>query len=303
MTNGSTTPPPAPAVRSRDLTAFFEETPVLELRDVEVVIRDRRSYPPREIVCPPVTLYCPAPSCRRTGAFDCRTTWGLSDRQDAPEWDNRFIEYLCRNCQTTLTIYAVQFRVPTVGLSGKSLIRVLKVGEYPRFGEMRANPIGDVLKDEIEYFERGYRSETDGLGIGAFAYYRRFVESHKDKIIQSIKDVAKAQGAKPDVIAALDRALATNSFERAVEAVKDAIPESLRYSGGHNPLTLLHSALSSGLHSDDDVECLALARDIRLLLTDLAERTTAALKNQDELGQAVNRLLAKTAAKAPKQNP
>jgi hypothetical protein len=83
-----------------------------------------------------------------------------------------------------------------------------------------------------------------------------------------------------------------------VKAVKDAIPDSLRHSGGHNPLTLLHDALSAGLHSEDDEQCLELAKDIRLLLTDLAERTTQALKNNSELNQAVNRLLKKATDRA-----
>lgn len=177
----------------------------------------------------------------------------------------------------------------------------MKLGECPAYGDPRPNLIKDVLDDEIEFFDRGYRSETAGLGIGAFAYYRRFVESHKNKIIAEIRKVAVAQGAKQDVIETLDKAAKMNSFENAVKTVKDAIPDSLRHSGGHNPLTLLHDALSAGLHNEDDEQCLELAKDIRLLLTDLAERTTQALKNNSELGQAVNRLLKRATARASGQ--
>jgi hypothetical protein len=140
-------------------------------------------------------------------------------------------------------------------------------------------------------------SAARGLGIGAFAYYRRFVESHKDKIIAEIRKVAVAQGAKQDVLDTLDRAAKMNSFDSAVKTVQDAIPDSLRHSGGHNPLTLLHAALSAGLHNEDDEQCLELAKDVRLLLTDLAGRTTQALKNDSELGQAVNRLLQNASAR------
>ncbi len=55
-----------------------------------------------------------------------------------------------------------------------------------------------------------------------------------------------AQGAKQDVLDTLDKAAKMISFENAVKTVKDAIPDSLRHSGGHNPLTLLHDALSAG---------------------------------------------------------
>ncbi|HEY0943015.1 MAG TPA: hypothetical protein VGE08_23215 [Steroidobacter sp.] len=182
-------------------------------------------------------------------------------------------------------------------LTGNSA-EIMKIGEVPAFGEPRPNAVKDVLDDEIKFFERGYHAETAGLGIGAFAYYRRFVESHKDKIIAEIRKVAVAQGAKQDVLDTLDKAAKMISFENAVKTVKDAIPDSLRHSGGHNPLTLLHDALSAGLHNEDDEQCLELAKDIRLLLTDLAERTTQALKNNSELSQAVNRLLRKATARA-----
>jgi hypothetical protein len=64
-----------------------------------------------------------------------------------------------------------------------------------------------------DYFERGYRAETDGLGIGAFAYYRRFVERHKDKIIAEIKKVATVQNLPKPIIDGLDRAAKLREFK------------------------------------------------------------------------------------------
>jgi hypothetical protein len=68
---------------------------------------------------------------------------------------------------------------------------------------------------------------------------------------------------------------------------------------GHNPLTLLHSAVSEGLHEHTDEECLELATTIRVVLTDLAERIGLALKDQTELNAAVTKLMAVKAKKAP----
>ena len=138
-----------------------------------------------------------------------------------------------------------------------------------------------MLDDEIGFFDRGYRSETDGLGIEAFGYYRRFVESHKDKIMDAIRKVAVAQNMPPNKLAVIERAAGKREFKQAVETIKDGIPSSL-FIKGHNPLTLLHNALSAGLHNEDDVECLALAQDIRTVLVGLAERTNAALKDSAE---------------------
>jgi len=84
-------------------------------------------------------------------------------------------------------------------------------------------------------------------------------------------------------------------FSKAIEAIKDGIPEVLRI-GPHNPLTLLHSALSEGLHEHTDKECLEIAQEIRLVLTELAERLSQALKEEAELQTAVSRLLNRKSA-------
>ncbi len=60
---------------------------------------------------------------------------------------------------------------------------------------------------------------------------------------------------------------------------------------GHNPITLLHSALSIGLHAQTDEECLDSAHDVRIVLAELAERLGQAMKDHAELNSAVQRLL------------
>jgi hypothetical protein len=77
---------------------------------------------------------------------------------------------------------------------------------------------------------------------------------------------------------------------KAVDAVKAALPAVLLIKG-HNPLTLLHRALSEGLHAQTDKQCLELATSIRVVLTELAECITQVLKDEAELKQAGTRLL------------
>jgi len=55
----------------------------------------------------------------------------------------------------------------------------------------------------------------------------------------------------------------------------------------------LYSALSEGLHAQTDDECLGFARDIRVILTELAERLGQVLREQAQLDEAVGRLLEK----------
>jgi hypothetical protein len=60
---------------------------------------------------------------------------------------------------------------------------------------------------------------------------------------------------------------------------------------GHNPLTLLHSTLSEGVHDLTDEECLKRAYAVRIVLGELAERLAQALTGKAELKAAVGQLL------------
>ena len=138
-------------------------------------------------------------------------------------------------------------------------------------------------------FLKGRRCEIQGLGIGAFVYYRRVVEDQKDRILAEIIKVAQAISAPAEAIAALQAAQSEHQFGKAMDDVKDAIPQRLLIEG-QNPLTLLHSALSKGVHNHSDETCLGLATDIRLVLGELAELLGHALKDERELKKAVSRL-------------
>jgi len=92
------------------------------------------------------------------------------------------------------------------------------------------------------------------------------------------------------MLKALHAARAENQFVNAIEKVRQAIPQSLLING-HNPLTLLHAALSEGIHELTDEECLNLARSIRVVLIELADRVSTAMKEEAELKSAVSQLL------------
>jgi hypothetical protein len=141
-----------------------------------------------------------------------------------------------------------------------------------------------------DLFLKGRRAEIEGLGIGAFSYYRRIIEAQKNRLLDEVIRVARHLGTSPDTIAVLEAAKQETQFSRPVDDVKDAIPPAL-YIKGHNPLTLLHSALSQGLHNESDEKCLEAASDVRLILVEFAERLTEAMKDHKELNDALTRLV------------
>ena len=165
-----------------------------------------------------------------------------------------------------------------------------KFGENPEYGPPTAARLIKLIGPDRDIFLKGRRCENQGLGIGAFVYYRRVVENQKNRILGEIVTVAKKLGAATEAIQELEAAKAETQFSKALASVKDSIPQTLLING-HNPLKLLHSALSDGLHDRDDAHCLTLASSIRVVLAELSERLSQALKDEVELNKALSHLL------------
>ena len=91
------------------------------------------------------------------------------------------------------------------------------------------------------------------------------VNAQKNQLISETLRVAQKLGQPEAVREKLQGALNEREFSRAVETIKDAIPESLLVDS-QNPLKLLHDALSIGVHQESDSACLAAAHAIRLVL-------------------------------------
>lgn len=228
-------------------------------------------------------LYCESDSCQGLRFF----YQVKLDIQNLTEAQRVFVKYICRNCRATQKIYALMVRRANFSdLNGTAL----KYGEVPAFGPPTPARVITLIGPDRDMFLRGRRAENQGLGIGAFAYYRRVVENQKGRLISEVAKVAQRLGATDDVLAEFSKASQETQFSKAIDSIKTAIPQTLLITG-HNPLRLLHNALSEGIHAKTDEECLELATSIRVVLTELAERISHALKDEAELRHAIGRLL------------
>jgi hypothetical protein len=231
---------------------------------------------------PALQMYCDSDSCGGYRFFD-----GQSDAYYLQQGIREFyITYKCRNCQRS----SKKFAIIAASSSLDAPSTVIKVGELPAFGPHTPARVISLIGPDKEYFLKGRRAENQGLRIGAFAYYRRVVENQKGRLIEEIAKVSKRLGADAETLKRFEKAKNETQFSKAIDDIKGAIPESLLVRG-HNPLTLLHSALSEGLHAQSDEECLEISTSIRVVLTELAEHVSQALKDEAELRHAVNRLL------------
>ena len=273
--------------KEKTLASFLESTPPYTTEVLADMFLDRgvTTYGQRwQLNKPDIQLHCENDPCRGIRFF-------RHSGADAFAYEERpanvFVNYVCSNCQGSLKTFALQI-LHVDSRSGKAM----KYGEIPSFGPPTPSRLITLIGPDRELFLRGRRAENLGFGIGSFAYYRRVVENQKGRIIHDIAKASERLGASPEMLEKLRQAEKETQFSKAIEIVKSGIPAALLIDG-HNPLTLLHTALSEGLHDHTDADCLEIAREIRLVLTDLADRISQALKEEAELKKAVSRLMSR----------
>jgi hypothetical protein len=218
---------------------------------------------------PQLNLHCE--ECDGIRTFQCSQSLEVAPGAGVADM---FMEYSCSNCGKYQKTFALRLSFPA---SDDGFGDCIKFGELPAYGSPTSNRLLNLFGGDRNQFLKGRRSENERLGFGAFAYYRRVVESHKDQILDEIIKVANE--IAPEMVGKLEAAKAENQFLKAMDSVKDALPQAL-FVNGHNPLTLLHSAMSKGLRANNDKQCLEAAHDMRLALTDLVDRIDSALKTK-----------------------
>lgn len=244
-------------------------------------------YRAHQLVTPEIQLHCASDTCGGTRFFRRTRESSLPAIPDNT-WHFFYVTYRCSNCRTTQKTFSLATQRDKGAESG----RCYKFGELPEFGPPTAARLIKLIGPDREIFLKGRRCENQGLGIGAFVYYRRVVEHQKNRILDEIIKVSQKIGASPETILQLEKAKTEIQFSKALDGVKDAIPQVLLING-LNPLRLLHSALSDGLHERTDERCLELAQSIRVVLAELSERLAQALKDEAELNRALSKLMAR----------
>jgi hypothetical protein len=210
----------------------------------------------------------------------------VSPRGGAAEWmpqslrqGLRLFGYECGKCGAT-----VYFLVVVAGNTIK------KVGQQPPWEAQIPKSVEAFLREPLaELYGRGIRSESQGYGIGAYAYYRRIVEQIVDRLFDSIaENIDEAR----EFSTALDAARKERVADKKIAIVKDMLPETLRPEG-LNPLDLLHDCLSGGLHHETEEECLESAAAVRHTLEYLIQQLATRNEGRKSFTDSQRKLLAK----------
>jgi hypothetical protein len=236
------------------------------------------------VIFPDIEIFCDSERCK--GRFQHFRPTQDPDVKFYTASPQAFrINYECRNCGETYKQYWIGVSIDE---SKKNSGFATKMGENPPFMPPISKRLTRIFKEDKKLFENARSDENQGKGIGAFAYYRRIVENQKNRIIDEIIKVAERE-KNNELIEILKNAKEKKEFSQAVNDIKEHIPESIRING-KNPLTLLHRALSKGLHASTDDECLKMAGAIRMVLIELVKNIEEALKDKQDLSVALEAL-------------
>lgn len=276
----------SPEIATQTFAEFLESSPPNQIVRISDLIEDKWTGTSQRacLKTPEIQIHCTEEACN--GIRFHRCTEGFTTQIQAGEVINTFITYHCSNCQTHKKMFSIRALRENATYSGG----MIKYGEYPVFGPPVPARLLKLIGPDRDNFLKGRRCENQGLGVGAFVYYRRVVEHQKNRILKEIVKVSEKIGAPKQKIETLNAALSETQFTKALDMAKDAMPESLLING-HSPLKLLYRALSEGIHNLSDEECLGFASSIRVVLGELSDRLSQALKDEVEITHALNRLL------------
>jgi hypothetical protein len=205
------------------------------------------------------------------------------------------VSYHCTNCRSGVKVFGVKAQREELEYAGFCT----KIYQEPPFGQPIPKRLFKIIgEDNREPFLQARRAIARGLGIGAYAYYRRIVENTKFALLDSVLDVAQATKAPTEQIELLKKAQSERQFSKAIEMLRDvgAIPAVLLIDG-HNPLALLHDLLSEGIHELDDEECLKRAQEAEVILCEVADRMQIALTERKMVKSALSSILNRKAKK------
>lgn len=195
--------------------------------------------------------------------------------------------YECQSCRQ----FTRQFQI----YISPELDYIYKYGQYPEWEIKMDKNLEKTLGRHAKTFRKGLVCESQGYGIGAFAYYRRITEEIIDELLDSIADLIEEDN-KAEYLSALEETKKTRVTQEKIDLVKDLLPTLLRPSG-MNPLGVLHSELSEGLHAETDENCLENASHIRDILTFLINQIIQSKEASKQFTSSMKSILGKKSKK------
>jgi len=250
---------------------------------------------------PRITLHCPSCNSEQNfeGAWVDSVNRSLSAvavaasaravRRERPAQQSGTVDYTCNNCRAHVVQIALRASVEQPGVGGT--LWVWKIGQDPAFNVQISKRVQRLMQgNDWKLYTKGRAAEQQGMGLAALAYYRRAVENTKSALLDRMIKVAQDQGEN-NLVAGLQSAKKDWQFSASIE--KMAVVPARLLIAGQNPLAVLHSAFSDGVHNRTDEECLEAARAGRVVLERLLQLIGEVLTDKSHVEEALRSLMSR----------
>lgn len=259
------------------LRKFLIEYPLYHKLKYTFILRN--SNLGQTLLLPSLHMYCQ--TCASDQTFN---VYGRSDNRYQIREGVSLLEYQCVSCKDFMQVYILSFE-----LIGNNIVGITKVGQFPPIDIGIDLELKSKLGPYVGLYKKGRICESQGYGIGAYAYYRRIVELVIDTLLDDIPNLLSDEGKKEYAIA-LVKTKSTQVAQEKIALVKDLLPPILR-PNGVNPLSILHGTLSQGLHTGSDEECLDSASQIREVLVFLVHQISTVSSASKSFTESMRKLL------------
>jgi hypothetical protein len=256
---------------------FLEEYPLLRKYKMKVPATLR------ELSSTAIKMYCS--NCHSAQTYNKVNLYWEDYEVQNVQSNNCIVRaiYCCASCK--MDSYTFYIKIDS------ELNYVQKVGQNPPWEIKMDKGLEKSLYGHASTFKKGLVCESQNYGIGAFAYYRRIVEEVIDELLTSIADIIQ-DNEKEKYLRALEETKKTRVAQEKIDLVKDLLPAILR-PDGLNPLAVLHSKLSEGLHAESDEECLEVAHSIREIMTFLINQVIKSKESSKAFTESMRKILDK----------
>lgn len=211
-------------------------------------------------------------------------------------------KYVCSACSRGVRVFLIHFgemtrnhiNPETKEKEESEDLYVVKVGQYPAWSIEMDKELEKILgehSEHSEYYRRGLVCESQGYGIGAYAYFRRITENIIDELLESILDLVE-EDEKEQYREKLKQVKKEKIAEKKINLVKDLLPKSLQVDG-MNPLKELYRVLSQGIHDETDEECMEKSEVIRGILVFLVNQVIRTKKDKKSFTEGMKKILGK----------
>ncbi|MEI6153673.1 MAG: hypothetical protein WCQ90_06270 [Deltaproteobacteria bacterium] len=219
-------------IRYQTIAEFLESTPPNQLIHISDLCQWSTSggYGHNDMRTPEIQLHCEHESCNGIRFFRCVKDGGR--QLGINDYEFFYVTYRCSNCQSVQKTFSLAAKVDN---QAKPEGECYKFGELPTYGPPVPPKLIKLIGPDRDEFLKGRRCENQGLGVGAFIYYRRVVERQKNRILEEIIKVSEKIGAPKEKLEVLREAIKETQFSKALQTAKDALPESLLING-HSPI-------------------------------------------------------------------